>query len=152
LDWLDYRYGETPGWFFIVKETTFVHPYYLMTEVLCKRNPSYYYYVGERGLTPYSEYKTFAASGPGFLISTPTLNTLVSTWKNHQCTNEVAADVSIADCLRQQGITVEANGLFMPKFEHHYFKPLLRLISTSILDNEQVDFLSDRFFTTCGYL
>jgi len=152
LDWLNYRYGGSPGWFFIVKETTFVHPYYLMTEVLCYKDPSYTYYVGERGNTPWSEYKPFAASGPGFLLSTPTLNTLVANWRNHRCTNTVAADVSIADCLRKQGITVEANGLFMPKIEHHYFKPLMRLISSPTLDMEQMDFLIDRFFTSCGYL
>jgi len=151
LKWLNYRYGATSNWFIIAQERSFIHPYYLMKDIICPRDPTQNWYIGDRGLTPQSAFIPFAASGPGFVLSAPALDKLLTVWNLGKCPPFVAPDVTIGRCLKALGIDVFGSASFIPKYEHHYLKPLLRFVSVNVMDTTEMDELTDRFFTTCNY-
>jgi len=151
LDWLKYRYGSSSGWFFIAQERTFIHPYYMLKDVICIHDSNEAWYIGERGSTPSSGYESFAASGPGYLLSAPALEILVNAWNDRKCTPTVAEDVTIGKCMKKLGVPVSSNNGFISKYEHHYLKPLPRFYSLPVQNTEEMDEIIDRFFTPCNF-
>jgi hypothetical protein len=150
LQWLKYRYGSSSRWFVLLRDHTFLHPYYLMTELICTKDPDAAWYIGHRGSVPDSA-ALFASSSSGFVLSSSSLSALVSYWTEKKCSPIIADDVTIGNCMYDIGVGLTPNPQFMKNYEHHYLKPLVRFVTCHSSSAKEVENLNERFFSQCNF-
>jgi len=150
LKWMDYHYSTSGSWFMKVYDDTFVHPLYLLEVALCNKDPSYAWYIGEKGSSNYVP-MDFAGATTGYIFSRQSLKSIVHAWSDGHCTRSFAEDITVAICMNQLGVPLTAHAQFKPKIEHGYFQPWPEFVTLAHIRGPMTEVVAKRAFDHCGY-
>jgi len=150
--WLHDHFGDTKSWFMKVHDDTFVHPAFLMWNILCLKDPSEDWYIGERGSSFHVRDISFAGGGAGYILSKSTLDMLLFMWENGICPATIAEDVTVAKCMKQANIPHTSHPQFHPEFDHSNFQPWTEFVTYHHVTEKAMVEISQHSFGHCSYI
>jgi len=151
--WLNYHYSSSNSWFMKVYDDTFVHPYFLMKNVLCHYDSRIDWYIGEKGSSFHVRSMSFAGGSAGYVLSLSSLQSLIQAWEDGTCRETVAEDVSVAKCMQYHlNIPLTSHAQFIPKFAHNYFRPWSEFITYGKAEGSVARIIEERSLRHCNYL
>lgn len=101
-------------WFLRVEDDTFVHAGYLLSDVVCRRDPS------QPMLISFLHHKQavgratqgYGSGGAGYLMSRPAVEAMLQARDRGQCENQAIEAVTVSACMHELGIPVKHSALF----------------------------------------
>jgi len=150
--WLHYHQYTTGMWYMKVYDTTFVHPFFLMKNMLCGKNPDENWYIGERGSSFHTKNIFFAGGNAGYILTSSSLTALLQAWETGACPETVAEDVTVAMCM-QNYLQIPLTGFeqFIPQFSHSYFRPWSEFITYGHVSGSLTKQIAEHAFDHCQY-
>jgi len=150
--WLHYHYSSSSSWFMKVYDDTFVHPYFLMKNMLCHHDPGMDWYIGEKGSSFHVKHMNFAGGSAGYILSLSSLQSMLHAWDDGTCRETVAEDVSVAKCMQYSlNIPLTSHSQFIPQFTHHYFRPWSEFITYGKAEGSVSRLIEERSLSHCNY-
>jgi len=149
-EWVHENFKHSKRWFMKVDDDTFIHPYFLVNEIICRKDPFIPQYIGEGGPPAiFSHGRRFHSGGAGYLLSLESLELLLQARDEDACPDFYAEDVTVGRCMDEKQIPLTSSTLFHSEYPHGYFTPQDEFVSYHHVNPTDMLDLSTKSFGHC---